>query len=246
MEFRSQKTVAAFLMVLSSALAAGPPFSAEVRHRHMHGAGTGTLRVSADGVAFEETGKKSDHSRTWKFDDLQQFELSIERIRIITYEDVRWQFGRDREYVFDDLPDGFAADLNAFLADRLDQRYVAALATGGGTARWEMAAKMLEGRNGANGMLRVADDRIVFETEKDGVSRTWRINDIQNVASAGRFELTLTTYERAAWHHGAPREVRLQLKQPLTDERYNSLWRSVQRAQGLDLFPFTRKEMNHD
>src|SRR5512132_1589918 len=77
----------------------------QVRHQHWRKGAPGTLTFTADGVTFEEQGKQAkQHSRTWKYEDIQQLELAPNRLRILTYEDQRWELGRDRDYAFDQLP----------------------------------------------------------------------------------------------------------------------------------------------
>src|SRR5690348_10066353 len=100
MAFRSEKRLGAGLMLWAvSALA--QPFTYEVRHQHLHGGSSGTLQVNADSISF----KDAKHSREWKFDDVQQLSLSGDKLRILTYEDRKWQLGRDRDFVFDRLPE---------------------------------------------------------------------------------------------------------------------------------------------
>jgi len=74
-----------------------------VRHHHWHGGGIGDLRVGNDGISFTE-GQKKSHSRTWKYEEIQQIELSADTLRVLTYEDQKWKFGRDREYVLINCP----------------------------------------------------------------------------------------------------------------------------------------------
>lgn len=57
-------------------------------------------------------------------------------------------------------------------------------------------------------------------------SRTWRIQDLENVSSSDPFDLTVTTHER---------EFRFQLKQALNEARYQELWLRVNRVRGLQI-----------
>jgi hypothetical protein len=120
------------------------------------------------------------------------------------------------------------------LSARLDQRFVAEVPDRVPNLLWSAPAKMLRGRLGSNGDLRVGADRIVFESSKD--SRTWRYSDILAIASESPFELTITTLDR---------ETRIQLKQDLPEERYNDLWRRISEANGLHVF-HSSLENHHD
>ena len=189
-------------------------------HVHLHKGGEGTLTFSADGIRWEETGKKQDHSRTWKYEDVQKLELAPGRLRISTYD-------RDRAYSFLDLPEGIAERLYPSLAGRLDQRFVAHVGDPAVKALYEIPAKFLHGRRGANGILKIGADRIVFEAGGHGDSRAWRYADVASISNSSAFELTLNTIEG---------ENRFQLKQRLPEERYQELWRSLSETNGLTIY----------
>ncbi|MDQ2944594.1 MAG: hypothetical protein M3Y27_01385, partial [Acidobacteriota bacterium] len=97
---------------------------------------------------------------------------------------------------------------------------------------WQGPAKLLHGRGGSEGVVLVGADRIVYHRAKIGESRTWRIGDIENVNSAGPFDLTITTYERAVSHYGDRKDFRFQLRQLMTQAQHNELWRRVNRSRG--------------
>lgn len=194
-----------------------------VMHKHLHGDAPGTLLVTDTGITFIEKGKHANHSRTWKYEQVQQFELSEDKLSIQTYEDQKWQPGRDRNYLFTHLPAAFAKSVYPVWRDQLDQRFVAALAGQPPAALSEFPAKLTGVLKGVEGTLFFADDQITFRAAKPGESRTWRFTDIDNIASAGPFDLSIVTYE----HHG--REFRFQLQRPMEEARFNELWRKVVR-----------------
>lgn len=214
MEFRTQ----AILVVLT--VAVGMAQTYEVRHDHLYKSGRGKLTFSAAGLAYEE----GDHSRTWKYEDIQRLELGPERIRVLSYDRQRWQLGRDREHVFTDLPKDLATDVYPQLSSSLDRRFVAKLAEPGVKPLWESPA-----RRTGNGTLVIGENKIVFYAGKD--SQTWRYWDIQNVSSSGAFDLTLTTIDG---------EQRFQLKKVLPEEQYDQLWRRFNSTHS------TLKEISND
>jgi hypothetical protein len=173
----------------------------------------GLLRVSADSIAFEE----KDRWREWKLDEIRQLTLGSTFVRVQTYE------GRNREYVFAPVPTALAEKWYPVFSAQRDQRFVAALADEQVRAIWQIPVKL---RNKVQGVLLVGADRVVFRATPEGESRTWRIGDIESVASAGPFDLTVTTREK---------EFRFDLKQALPEARYQELWRQIHRAQGLQI-----------
>lgn len=202
-----------------------------VRHKHWRKSAAGELRVEQDKLAFREPGGKSRHSREWKYEDIQQLVLGPEGVRLLTYEDMRWQFGRDREYQLDGLPEGFAAQVYPLLRVKLDRRLIAAQAEAVEPS-WQLPAKLQRGFSGSQGVLLVAADRVIYKSDAPAVSRTWRLADIEQVSSSGPYELTITTIERTGRFHDGPREARFQLKERLVEDRYNQLWKAVNRLKG--------------
>ena len=201
--------------------------TATVRHQHLRKGAEGELRVTADGVSFTEPGKGKKHSRTWKYSEMQQLELGAGMLRIVTYEDQKWELGRDREYVFDHLPAGFSQAVYPQWRDRLDSRFIADLPDATVQALWQRPAKLLGTIRGSHGMLRVGAGRIVYETPAAEQSRTWRFADIENVASAGPFDLSVVTREHHGVWNAETREFRFQLRQALPEAQFNELWRRL-------------------
>src|ERR1035438_9761991 len=103
-------------------------FGATVEYRHLRHNGKGELQVTEAGISFTEVGKHREHSRVWKYEQIQQLELSDTSLQVLTYEGQRWELGRDREYLFDKLRKDFAKSAYPMWRDKLDQRFVAALA----------------------------------------------------------------------------------------------------------------------
>jgi len=228
MELRIEKA-ACVLILTASAFATDLRFA--VRHDHWRKGGDGVLVVSEQGVSFEEAKSKS-HSWRWSYQDIQKLEIAPQRLRVLTYEDVRWKLGADREFEFAARSGDFKAAYE-LLKDRLDQRLVGALGDPDVKPDWEIPAKLTERFRGASGVLKFAADRVVFETGRPARSRTWRWRDIDNLSSSGPFELTLVTFERARTHYGNRKGFNFQLKQPLAEERYTQLWRRLNGEKGL-------------
>ena len=227
MAFRIKANIGA-LLIFSAAASFAQPFLYQVRHQHRHGGAMGTLHVTLDSISFDEPGKKQQHSREWKYSEIQQLSLSATTLRILTYEDQKWQFGRDRDYILDRLPEELPKTLYPMFATKLDQRFIAALADTAIRSQWQMGAKLRHGLGGSEGALLVGDDHIVYQTETPGESRTWRLLDIENISMSGPFDFLITTQERSEYRHAAPTEFRFQLKEPLAENRYNELWRKIQ------------------
>jgi hypothetical protein len=224
MVFRTETRISAILVIAAGMAGAQ---SIDVRHQHLRHDGPGKLSVTAEGISFTESGKHAEHSRVWKYEQIQQLELSPGGLRVLTYEDQKWLLGRDREYLFIHLPEGFAKSVYPMWRDKLDQRFIAALADDEVTTLAEFPAKLTGTLKGVEGTLLFGEDRILFRASKAGESRTWRFADIQNIASAGPFDFSIVTLEHhGAWKAGG-REFRFQLQRGMEEARFNDLWRRV-------------------
>jgi hypothetical protein len=237
MEFRSKATIGALVAVVLAAVSAASAeqhFRYHARHEHLRKGRYGTLLIDGQGVSFEEAGRPK-HAWRWAYGDIQQLEMSPRTLRVLTYQDNRWEFGADREYRFDLAAGEDFTGAYAFLKDRLDQRFVAALPDPGVQAVWELPAKHLLRFGGSEGVLGFGRDRVVYTADRKDDSRTWRYADIENVSSSGPYQLTITTFERALSHYGSFKGFNFELKRKLDEGRYNELWMEVNKAKGLKI-----------
>ena len=113
----------------------------------------------------------------------------------------------------------------------MDQRFVAALPEPG-TEAFSVPVKHLKRISGSEGTLAFGEDYIAYFTNSEGDSRTWRFSDIDSISSSGPFQLTITTFERARSHYGDRKGFNFELKQALTETRYNQLWLQIERKNG--------------
>jgi len=255
MELRIEKGTIAILTGLLFAAPAGfaqQEFQYEAWHGHSRpphvkrAGNLGALTISASGVSFVEThhdGEKPKHPHLWQWDyqDIQQLKLSPKALTVLTYKDNKWKLGADREYEFDLLSDRTFEDAYSMLKGRLDQRFVAAIPTRPSEVLWEIPVKHLLRFGGDEGVLRVGERELVYSSDQNGVSRTWRYEDIDNISSSGPFQLTVTTFEHAKTHYGNLKGFNFELKQRLDEVRYNDLWLRLNQSKGLKVLSAYRQ-----
>lgn len=216
-------TFAAFVLLTNQ--------TAELRHDHVWKSGSGTLQVTPAGISWSEP-QAPKHNRTWRWEDIQQLELTAGAIRILTYEDARWRAYRDREYLLQGLPEGLATELADSLREHLREKFVSAIARNTGDAAWSIPVKLRQGLGGSEGELIFAPGVLVYRSPERDQSRTWPIGQIEMISSSGPYELTVLPHEQNGWTRGR-REFRFQLKRPIGDREYQHLWMSVQKTNGL-------------
>ncbi|HYP09480.1 MAG TPA: hypothetical protein VER03_24865 [Bryobacteraceae bacterium] len=234
MAFRAKEAAIAVGLVVAMAAAQAAEVRVDVRHDHWRGRGVGSLVASEKGLSFQETGGKAEHQWTLAWDDIQQLWISPTELRVLTYADRPWRLGADREYRLEAQGESTFGPLYSELKDRLDQRLVAALGDAPAEVLWSAPAKLRQRFGGPEGVLRVAADRIVFDSAEKGEARTWRVSDIENVSSSGPFDLSITTFERARGAYADRRVFTFQLKQRMPNGEYDALWRRLNRWKQLD------------
>ena len=227
MELRDKKTVSSAVVALLWLAPAlfGQTYSYQVRHEHLYKGCVGTLEVDTQGVRYTQTGKaKHPHQWEWQWQDIQKFTLAPDTIEITSYKDDVWLLGADRGFEFRALAGHPFTEVYAFLRDRLDQRLVAELALPADRPLWQIPVKRLGRIEGSEGVLSVSLDAMTYASTKTSQSMTWRYKDIENIRTSDIFHLTLTSL------YGS---VEFQLKEALGEDRYDELWRRINREKGL-------------
>ena len=72
-------------------------------------------------------------------------------------------------------------------------------------------------------MLSFAPDGVTYSTPAKNQARAWTYDDIANISTSGPFQLTIETLEKT---------FQFQLKQPISEARYNELWLHIERKHG--------------
>jgi hypothetical protein len=254
MEFRIEKRTLALVsavLLWAPAIFGQTEFRYEAWHGHpgpprLRKGYMGTLFITASGILFEERypgGKrpKHPHERFWGYQDIQQLKVAPRSLTLLTYKNDKWKLGADRQYQFDLVSEKTFQEAYPFLEQRLDERFVAAIAERPADVLWEVPVKHLLRFGGDEGVLRVGSDMLVYSSETKGESRTWRYEDIDNISSAGPFQLTVTTFERATAHYGDLKGFNFALKERLEEARYNDLWLRLNQTKGLKILGLYRE-----
>ena len=256
MELRIKKRTLAFmsaLVIWAPAICAQTEFRYEVWHGHSRpphvkkAGNMGALFITGSGILFEERygdGKrpKNLHRWFWDYRDIRELKMAPRLLTVLTYEGDKWKLGADRQYQFDLVSEKTFLEVYPFLKKRLDQRFVAGVAERPADVVWEMPVKHLLRFGGDEGVLRLGTDTLVYSSDKTDESRTWRYEDIENISSSGPFQLTVTTFERAATHYGDLKGFNFALKERLDEARYNDLWLRLNQAKGLKILDSYREE----
>ena len=195
--------------------------SLRVKHEHTLGSCDGTLTFSAVGVRYDT--KEKGHSKTWSYPEVKYFEIvSPKEIYIHSYEDSGvLRLGQDRDYDFRVTEGQISNDIYKLLVDKSPRAIVTHVIFSGTEIVQEIPVRHRHGiAGGCQGVLTIADDKIIYKTYHKSDSRIWRLKDIGSFASADPFQLRLTTpFETFSFD----------LKLPLEERAYEHIWKAVNR-----------------
>ncbi len=197
-------------------------FEYAVKHSHILKDCRGTLKITPEGVEFNA--QKPKDSRNWKFEQIRTLEIkSPTEICLVTYEDQKRWFGKDKVFEFTLLDKKATPELSAFLLSHVKRPMeLAVLPEEGAKPAFQIPVKHLHTVVGAMGTLRIYSDRIVFQSDKAGDSRYWRLADIERFSQPDRFRFQIVSYVPKA---GGPTEVyNFQLLEDLPEGVYDYLW----------------------
>ena len=214
------------LLMLGIAL---PAFAQTVKVRHDHdpwGACEGELVISEDGIQYRTD--KEDHLRTWEWIDVQSFDRwSPERFSVLTYEDLKWHLGLDRNFDFNVLPGEVGLEETAFaIIEQNVIRPVTDRIPRIEESEYQVPVKHVHVLGGCEGVLTFGKDRIIYETAHTEDARSWRRDKhVANVWSSNPFELELRVFEENRRAFDKATRFLFQLKEPLDIGFYERLRR---------------------
>ena len=206
-----------------------PAFAQAVQVRHDHdpwGACEGELVVDENGIQYVTD--KEDHQKSWAWIDIQGFDRwSPERFSVLTYEDLKWHLGLDRNFDFTVLPGEAALEEAAFaIIERNLIRPVTDRIPKVDEPEYQVPVKHIHVFGGCEGVLTFGRDRVVYETTHVRDARSWgRDKHIANVWSSNPYELELRVFEENRRAFDKTTRFLFQLKEPLDVGYYERLRR---------------------
>jgi hypothetical protein len=206
---------------LPVALAAETRF--QVKHEHVLGSCRGELVFGES--TLEYVTKDRQDARVWKYQDIQQLGLlSPHKLSVLTYEDRRIEFGKDKRFIFQITEGEISEDLWKYLQGHLTKPLMSVVLPSQASVKYELPVKHLHALGGCQGTLKVADQYLTYETSHPSDSRIWRYQDISTMGSTGPFQLRLTTMERVGGELSGEKNFIFDLKQRLESEVYDFIW----------------------
>jgi hypothetical protein len=198
----------------------------QVKHEHDIGSCRGELVFKEDTVEYVTSHKKD--ARTWKYIDIQQLGLvGDKKISLVTYEDRKLQFGKDKLFHFELTEGTIPPPLWTSLQARLTKPLVSAVIPELPPAKYEIPVKHQHTLGGCQGILEIGEQEVVYKTSHQSDSRIWRYEDLSSIGSTGPFQLRLSSMERTGGEFGGEKNFIFDLKRRLDPEVYDFLWRKT-------------------
>jgi len=248
-----QKLTVTVLIVLAEIISLTPMVVAQdqedivykVEHKHAIGVGRGELHITKDGIKYSgESQNEPSHSRSWQDLDIKRLEINKKELRIVIYEESHLpiiprkapftdgksiKIDTEHDYLFR-LQDG---EITEELAKTLLERFQRPIASSIIPEKLRETSELIfeipvfhrHLRGGASGVLRIYGEFIIFDTGVEKGSRYWRYSDIRDIARLGQYKFELATYEGQMATDG--KSYIFDLKRPMTDKEYDSLWKKV-------------------
>jgi hypothetical protein len=186
--------------------------------------GRGSLILTQGAIEFRAA-EKEKNNRRWFYTDIQHLDrVSTKELVFLTYEDRKWELGRDREFRFlltegeisDELFETLQARLKKPTTDRVVPEAI--------TPVYEAPVKHLHTFGGCEGHLFFTADTAVYKTSHQQDSREWRLDtDVGSVWSPDPYHLEIHVYENNRREFSRTRVYSFALKEALDGEFYRGL-----------------------
>ncbi|RPJ53438.1 MAG: hypothetical protein EHM23_30960 [Acidobacteria bacterium] len=203
------------------------PFVFEVRHDHLIGSCRGELFLSNDQAVFKS--EKKEHSRTWKYGDIQQVELHADHISILTYEDRKVEFGKDRAFQFDIRSGTVTEGLLQLLDDKLSRPVISSILPSEDRVVYRLPVRHRKLLNDTQGALEIGESAVVYRSDSEDDSRVWWYDDLLSIGSTGPFQLRLGVLEKTGGEYGEEKNYVFDVKDRLDPAAYDFIWEKINR-----------------
>jgi len=185
--------------------------------------GTGMVEIDDQGITY--TAHKKEHSRSWKWLDVQYFDrVSRTEFAVLTYEDERRLLGRDKQYRFRIMDGELSDTLFASISVHLKRPVTDRVAPEKIVAPYTIPVKHEHSFGGCEGELQFTNDAIYFVTKHEPDGRDWRLDrDIVSVWSDDPYRLEIRAYDNNRREFSRTANYKFDLKEKLDPAFYREL-----------------------
>jgi hypothetical protein len=197
----------------------------QVEHEHFLRSCKGKL-VFGD-TTVEYVADKKEHSRAWKYEDIQQLAILPGRISILTYNTRKRDLGTDQTFDFKLLSGTLTDQFRQEIAAKLTHPIVSGILPANIEARFSIPARHRLFLNSSQGILEFGETYVLFRADEPGNSRMWRYDELLSLGSTGPFQLRLGALQKTGGEYGEEKNYVFDLKRRMTSEEYDFIWEKI-------------------
>jgi hypothetical protein len=216
-----------FLILFFLAAATAWAQTFEVEHSHFWRGCKGKLVFGDTTVEYVAEIKK--HSRSWKYEDIQQLALAPGKISILTYDVRKIELGADQAFNFKvrsgTLTDRFREEMRKKLSHPL----VSSIVPETKQIRFSVPARHRMFLSDSQGILEFGAEYVVYRSNNPQDSGIWRYDELLSMGSTGPFQLRIGALQKSGGEFGEEKYYVYDLKRRLTSEEYDFIWEKINR-----------------
>lgn len=222
-----QLSLTAILSLLFINSATAQEFKYKVQQDRLIGHRDGELTISDKGVEYHAT-KREKENRAWSYGDIKLLEiLSPTKVRLWTYRDRKLQLGKDESLTFKIVEGQIDQKVSDFLRERIARPFVTSFVEAEEAGLAQVPVKHSHRFGGCEGILKVYEDKLVYQSETGHDSRSWRWTDIRSVGRSDLYRFDVETFEPQIGT--SSRSFNFILKEQMPDKIYDQIWSRVYR-----------------
>jgi hypothetical protein len=220
------------MLLACSLLVAGTAWaeSFQVEHDHFWRSCRGNLVFGENTVEFIAGDK--EHSRLWKYEDIQQLAIAAGRISILTYDTRKIEFGGDQIFNFKVLSGTLSDQFRREIAKKLARPLVSGIVPEQMDTRFSIPARHRLVLNDSQGVLEFGEESVVYRSQEPKDSRVWRYDDLLAIGSTGPYQLRIGALQKTGGEYGEEKNYVFDLKRRITPEEYDFIWGKINLRQG--------------
>jgi hypothetical protein len=197
----------------------------QVEHEHVWRSCKGKLAFGDKTVEY--IADKKEHSRIWKYEDLQQLAILPDRISILTYDTRKVDLGSDQVFNFKLLSGKIDDKFRQEMAAKLTRPIVSGIVPEKIEARFTIPARHRLFLNDSQGALEFGEEYIIYRASEAGNSRIWRYDELLSLGSTGPFQLRLGALQKTGGQYGEEKNYVFDLKRRMKSEEYDFIWEKI-------------------
>lgn len=201
-----------------------------VEHDHFWRSCKGSLVFGNKTVEYISENK--EHSRSWKYEDIQQLAIAPGRISILTFDARKIEFGADQAFNFKLVSGSLSDQFRMEVSRKLTRPMVSGILPEMIDARFSIPARHRLFLNDSQGILEFGEESVVYRSDEPKDSKTWRYDELLSIGSTGPFQLRIGALQKTGGEYGEEKNYVFDLKRRMASEEYDFIWDKINRRQG--------------